>query len=432
MAEQFIWSPMLDTLAEVLAESGGTGWLVGGCLRDALIGAPVHDVDIVLTREPLPIAEQIAQRMSLAVARLGHGTVRLTPRSTPADYLDLTLLQGNSIAADLARRDFTVNALALPLTARTQWIAAIGGQRNTMTALLDPYGGRVDLSEHRIAAVAGDAFRSDPGRIIRAARLRARFGLRPDRDTLGLARQAVPGLSSLSADRLREEMALLLAQSGASDGVDMLDETGALTVLFPGLRDEGARHARATLRQLDLLLGEPGTQALYPALRDWGASRGRRIALRTAAIRHAGEDHNLASPGAGEQFWQQARDALAMDDDSQRLHAARLLLMRVGKAEDTAVDALVVAAACALADGEEERGTLWATRANAIAGDYQHNHLILIPTPLLTGGDLIDALTIPAGAKIGRLLRAVRLAQLAGEISDRAAALALARRLSNL
>src|SRR5690242_13637310 len=76
MDEVMNWSSLLDALADVLAEAGGEGWLVGGCLRDALLSIPIHDVDVAMTGEPLPVAERLAQRARLAVARLGRGTVR--------------------------------------------------------------------------------------------------------------------------------------------------------------------------------------------------------------------------------------------------------------------------------------------------------------------------------------------------------------------
>src|SRR6185437_12512051 len=97
MDEAMNWWALLHTLADVLDETGGAGWLVGGCLRDALLGFPVRDVDIAITGEPLPVAERLAQRLRLAVARLGHGTIRLVPRDYPETHLDLGQLQGGDI-----------------------------------------------------------------------------------------------------------------------------------------------------------------------------------------------------------------------------------------------------------------------------------------------------------------------------------------------
>jgi tRNA nucleotidyltransferase/poly(A) polymerase len=420
------WQATLDALEDALAETGGEGWLVGGCLRDALLGEPIGDVDVALTCEPLVVAQRLASRLPLAIGRLGHGTIRLTSRAMPDAYLDLTPLQGDDIASDLSRRDFTVNALALPLASRAQWLAVVSGQSDTMPDLLDPFGGRADLAARRLVVVGPEAFRDDPGRIIRAARLFARFGLRPDTETVRLAREAAPLLASLSSDRLRSEMALLLALPGATDGVAFLAEVGALATLYPDLEGEAATHALAALRQLDRLVGVVDIASVYPALYAWSASDARRITLRLAILRHAAEEHG----GALETLWWRALVVLETGDDAERIYAARLFLERAGKDEAAAVDALLVAAACALARGLPHAETL-AAGADALGAIYLRDREMLIPPPLLLGAELMAEIGTPPGPEVGRLLRAVRLAQLAGEISDREEALALARHLAS-
>jgi hypothetical protein len=166
--------------------------------------------------------------------------------------------------------------------------------------------------------------------------------------------------------------------------------------------------------------------AVYHALRTWSASDSRRIALRLAAIQHAGERHEDASSLR----WRQALAALATESETERVHAARLLFDRTGKREDAAADALLVAAACALASGTNHGESL-AARADALVAIYLSDRERLIPPPLLTGKDLIETLGLPPGPAIGRALHAVRLAQLAGEITDSEAALALARELND-
>lgn len=420
------WQTTLDGLANALAEMCGAGWLVGGCLRDALLGEPVGDVDVALTCEPIALAEWLASRLPLAIGRLGHGTVRLTSRAMPEAYLDLTQLYGDGIIGDLAQRDFTANAMALPLTSRAQWLASVSGQSDTLTDLLDPFGGRADLLARRLVVVGPESFRDDPGRIIRAARLVARFGLRPNAETLRLAREAAPLLATLFPDRLRGEMALLLALPGATDGVAFLAEVGALAALYPGLEGEAATHALATLRQLDRLVGVGDATPVHPALRAWSASDVRRIALRLAILRHGDVNHEGAPAGS----WRRALAVLEIEDDAERLHAARLFLERAGKDEASAIDALLVAAARALAHGTSHAETL-AARADALVAIYLGDRESLIPQPLLQGKDLMAEIGTPPGPEIGRLLHAVRLAQLAGEISDREEALTLARHLAS-
>jgi tRNA nucleotidyltransferase/poly(A) polymerase len=410
MATTVDWAEILDALADLLTEAGSAGWLVGGCLRDALLGVAIVDVDIACDSDPLAIAETVAQRLALSLARLGHGTIRLAPRAAPDGSLDLTPLTGADIANDLARRDFTLNALALPMAERAQWLACIGGQTRPMPGLVDPFGGRDDLAARRLVAVSPETFRQDPGRIVRAARLCARFGLQPDSQTLELAREAVPLLATLSADRLRDELNLLLALPTVTDGVALLANVGALSVFFPGLSGDAAA-AVAALRRLDALLASDPAHD-YPAMRAWGGPSARRIALRRTL---------LASP-QGTTLRQQAAAELAIDDAQDRDRAARLLFAQVGRDEAAAVDALVLAAITG--DGADI-----ASRAQALVDRYLRDHDALIPPPLLTGGDLISELALAGGPEIGRLLQAVRRAQLADEVRTRAEALELARRL---
>jgi len=423
-AEGAVWSALLDALADESALCDSAGWLVGGCLRDALLGAPVQDVDVALAAEPLAVAERLARRMRLRVAHLGHGTIRLSSRQTAARALDLNALEGSDITADLARRDFTVNAMALPLAAREQWQALVTGQSEEMPDLIDPFAGREHLLEQRLVAVGPGSFRYDPGRVVRAARMRARFGLLPDGQTLEQARAAAPLIGALTPDRLRAELDLLLALPAATDGVALLDQVDALVILFPGL---DAPNALAVLRQLDRLIGASGAVAGFAWLRAWSASAARALKLRRQILAQARDD-----AGAAPVLWPQARAVLETDDDGARLHAARLLFLSAGKREALAGDALVVAAARALDDlddGEPLRAALLATRADALLGEYLSRREQLVPTPLLDGKDLMLTLEVPAGPALGRLLHAVRLAQLADVVRDRAGALALARQL---
>lgn len=424
------WRAVLDVLAAVLAEKSGDGWLVGGCLRDVLLGAAVTDVDVALTIPPLPVAERLASTLRAFVARLGHGTIRLALTRDARVHLDLTPLQGESMQDDLCRRDFTVNAMALPLASRGEWVAFITGRGGDLRHLLDPFGGHRDALAHRLVAVGPDVFRADPGRVVRAARLRARFELMPDAGTLRLMREAAPLLNTLSADRLREEIELLLALPTATDGVELLNEVSALPELFKDIDGDTAAHVLETLRRLDRLMGTSAGGVDYPALSAWTASEARRVAIRQAVLIHACTPHDDGVT-ASSTLWDKALAVLEAADERERLHRARLLFMDAGQHDETAVDALLVAAACGRIRDSQLRATPLAARANALVDTYLYHREKLIPPALLRGSDLTAALGVKPGPSVGRLLRAVRLEQLADEITSREEALALARRLND-
>ena len=424
------WRAELDALAGALEQSGGEGWLVGGCLRNALLGEPVADVDVALRSELLPLAERMARTLPLALARLGHDTIRLVARRSPDAHLDLTPLHGGDIISDLARRDFTANAMALPLAARDAWFAVIKGDQREMPDLLDPFGGRKDLLARRLVAVGPSVFRDEPGRIIRAGRMRARYHLSPDAEALQLAGEAVPLLATLSPDRVRDETALLLAAPGATEGIELLHAVGALAAISPCMGDDRvAHHALATLRQLDLLMGISHAVAVYPALHAWAGSDSRRIAVRRLGLLHACDSHDEHDTAPGSVLWRRARRVLEFEGATERLHAARLLFASVGRDEATAADALLVAVACVLGGDDQRRGNDLAPRADEVIERYLNRRVSLIPSPLVLGKDLIELLSIPPGPAIGNLLHAVRQAQLVDEIATREEAVAFVRRL---
>src|SRR5215467_1766026 len=177
IANAAMWRMILDNLAARLGELGATGWIVGGSLRDALLGLPVRDIDLAVTVDPLALARELVSDRNGSIARLQRATIRVVLREFPQGHLDIVRLRGSHIEDDLALRDFRVNALALPLWAREsflQWLVRNGEtQQALVPPLVDPYGGLSDLGARRLDVVRDSAFRDDPGRILRGARLKA-------------------------------------------------------------------------------------------------------------------------------------------------------------------------------------------------------------------------------------------------------------------
>ena len=179
--------------------SGTTAWMVGGAVRDELAGFPVSDVDLAV-----PEGED---RLARELSALGFGTAfPLAPPDAPApvwrvarpgSIIDVARFERRkSILDDLARRDFTINAMA----------REIGSRR-----LVDPFGGASDLAAGRIRSIAARNLGSDPLRVLRAYRMAAARGWRIVPATRrSLARHA-PGLSAVAAERVHDELARLFA-----------------------------------------------------------------------------------------------------------------------------------------------------------------------------------------------------------------------------
>jgi Poly A polymerase head domain len=197
------------------AVGDGPAWLVGGALRDELLGREVVDVDIA-GHDPEAAARRYASLAGGAVFPLSeaHGAWRVAFRN--GRTVDFTPLQGGSIEADLETRDFTINALARPVGSRD---------------LVDPLGGRADLEGRRLRAVSERVFEDDPLRLLRAVRLEDELGFSLDADTERLVREdaalaarpagerilgELEGMSLRAYERLRE-LGLLAALGGRGD-----------------------------------------------------------------------------------------------------------------------------------------------------------------------------------------------------------------------
>jgi tRNA nucleotidyltransferase/poly(A) polymerase len=198
---------MLELAREVLA--GEEAWVVGGAVRDELLGRELVDLDVAV-RDPRRAARAFAKRSGGAPFTLSerHGAWRVALED--GRTVDFTPLPG-SIEDDLATRDFTINAIARPLA---------GGEP------VDPFGGRDDLQAHRLRAVGERVFRDDPLRLLRAVRLEDELGLRLDPETEQLVQCDANLVTKPAGERIVAELRRLSA-----GGYRRLDGLGLLAPL---------------------------------------------------------------------------------------------------------------------------------------------------------------------------------------------------------
>jgi tRNA nucleotidyltransferase/poly(A) polymerase len=199
---------VLDLVRETLA--GEDAWVVGGAVRDELLGRPLVDLDVAC-REPERAAKAYADRAGGALFSLSerHGAWRVARRD--GRTVDFTPLPDEGIEADLATRDFTVNAIARPL----------GGGEN-----VDPFGGLGDLDEQRLRVVSPTAFEDDPLRLLRAVRFEQELGFRMDDETERLVRKHASLVPRPAGERILDELSRL-----EIDSFRRLDELGLLEPL---------------------------------------------------------------------------------------------------------------------------------------------------------------------------------------------------------
>ena len=205
---------MDEGVREVLA--GEEAWIVGGAIRDELLDRPVLDLDVAC-RDPRDAAHRYARRVGGAAFPLSerHGAWRVVVDGSERT-VDFTPLP-NGIEADLGTRDFTLNAIAVPVE---------GGER------CDPHGGQADLEKGIVRAVSPTIFEADPLRLLRAVRLEDELGLRIDPETEALLRRSTALVSRAAGERILAELHRL-----SPSGYRRLEDVGLLTELG-GTADE--------------------------------------------------------------------------------------------------------------------------------------------------------------------------------------------------
>lgn len=216
-----------------LEEAGWQAWAVGGAVRDALAGGEPKDWDLATSAPPREVRSLFRRTVPIGIE---HGTVGVLGRhgamyevttfrrDVETDGRHARVVFTDRLEEDLARRDFTINAVA--------WHPLRG-------ELADPFGGAADLRNGLLRTVgnAADRFREDRLRVLRALRFAGRFGLRVEPATWRALRGAAGGLGLLSAERVRDELWKTLAQTPrASDSLRLYAESGVLAGLLPELQ----------------------------------------------------------------------------------------------------------------------------------------------------------------------------------------------------
>ncbi|MDX9992586.1 MAG: HD domain-containing protein [Anaerolineales bacterium] len=216
-------SPLLQTLRQHLPADLPV-YLVGGALRDSILGRETHDLDFAVPKDALKLARKLADQLSAAFYPLDqdNDTARLVIiRSDGArDILDFAGFRGETLEDDLRGRDFTVGAVALDLHS---------GQ------IHDPLGGLADLRAKRLRACAETSLADDPVRILRAIRLAGAYRLKIDAPTRQQMKASVAGLAAISAERIRDEFLKILAGPQPDTALRALEMLGVLPYILPEL-----------------------------------------------------------------------------------------------------------------------------------------------------------------------------------------------------
>ena len=362
---------MLDALPEpvralldTLLRAGHEAVLVGGCVRDHARGAPVHDWDVASSAAP----EQVLALFPRAVPiGLRFGTVMVPTASGP---VDVTRFRGPTLHDDLARRDFTLNAMA--------WDPRTG-------AAVDPFGGLADLRAGRLVAVgrAEERLAEDPLRALRAARIVAELSLAVDPALEAALPAQAAALAKLAPERVRSELERLLGAPRPAAGLELLRKSGLEAVLVPGARPDAIAVIAALPPDRTLRWAAWLRDTAAPAiLARWRVPRVRRQHVEGLLALHPAERF-LAEGDAG------ARRLRRRAGDEAQL--ARLLALREAEC-----------AAGALPDADAVRGRLAALRERLARTEAQ---AVARAELALAGTDVMACLGIGPGPRVGAALR---------------------------
>jgi tRNA nucleotidyltransferase/poly(A) polymerase len=395
--------------------------LVGGALRDRLLGLPSHDIDAVVAGRGREIAAQAAEALSARLVPLGGKEFAAYRVVGPGFVLDLWDRAESSLRDDLARRDFTVNALAFD-----PWAGLV----------FDPFGGLADLERRALRAIGPLSFADDPLRVLRLPRLALQLpGFAAGPATLGLARESAPRLAEVAAERVRDELGLIFAHPEAHRGLALL----VVLDLYPGLwlgrpgEHGGTAPAGRAVHELEsLATAVQVLRQLAPRLADAVRPAPGRLACTfaqlvtprpaTDALPHLGRfrDAGYLTRAAAEEVARLLEWSELPADTLGR----RRFLYRAGALWPTAATYL---GARAIARGEEGA---WRERLRPLAElALAEGETLFDPPRLLTGGEIQDLLEIPPGPQVGQAVAALREAQVEGRVRTREEAVALLKEL---
>jgi len=475
---------LLTRVSRFLTEQGVKGYLTGGFVRDALLGRDTADIDMAVAADALKVAPGVAEFLGGRYVLLDEanrvGRVVLFKEDASSDdrwELDFSTFE-EDIEQDLARRDFTVDAMAIDLE---EFIA-----QPQSPVIIDPFHGQNDLARGVIRAVAGTAFESDPVRLLRAVRLSAELGFQIEEDTEGLVRDCSHLIDVVAGERVREELLRLLALPRSGQLLKYLAELGLLTAIIPELAPTKGveqpivhlwdvfEHSLQTVDAVDFLLrrgtceyaGEevlaavPWTNELKRHFNQevsYGSTR--RSLLKLAALLH-----DIAKPQTKAVDKDGRTRFLGHAIDGAEIAAGILERLRFSTREMKLVELLVKYHLRPTQMGQEElpshraiyryfRDTgeagidiLFLSLADHLAtrGQYldlnqwqEHGRVVeyvlarhleeeslSVPLKLVDGHDLINKFGLSPGHRIAEILEAVHEAQAAGEVTNRDEALA--------
>jgi poly(A) polymerase len=417
-------------------------YIVGGAVRDRLLGQPAYDLDLVVREGGCWLARRLADALHGAYYALDPE--RDVGRAIVGGALiDVAQFRGPDLEADLRARDFTINAMALPVS--------------DLSHLIDPLGGASDLERRILRQCAPDSIASDPVRAIRAARQAAQFDLQIEEETQAAARAAGPRLlgedgTLAQPERVRDELVKLLALPGVTEALRLLVDLNLLQIVLPQAQAANVP-AVGRLAQLQGAFIEGNAASASPTgpsealaachrqLREhlsqtFANARPQSALLRLVALScEEGRPHPAAQAftpwlrlsNEEQEYASRAEEALRRIQALTPPLAPRAIHRYYRDVEEAGVDGVMLA--IAVFDEEPPESWLADVAEPLLRAFFRRHQQIVAPPPLVTGHDLMQHLKLRPGPQIGELLAQLLEEQAEGTIHSRGEALRMAEKL---
>jgi poly(A) polymerase len=468
---------LLNKISSRAYENRQEAYLVGGFIRDYLLGRETNDIDIAVTGDSLTISQQVADTVKgncFVLDRLNRVARVETNLNRHKYHIDFSTIE-NNISRDLNRRDFSINAMAVRLK----------DIDDSLSKIIDPFKGIDDIKNKFIRAVNSQVFHNDPSRLMRAVRLAATLDFKISRTTENLIKNNRYLVAEIPGEHVRIELLKLLSVPGAQRLLRYMDELGLLTGIIPEIVDlkevkqpkehhwDVYNHSLETVGTIELLLRESNWRyntgnLLRGAL--WSRTISmhfnnnisvdckRRQLLKLGALLHdiakpatkkfddAGRMRFLGHPKLGAEMSETILQRLRFSNKEIKivktlvynhlrpaqmsntgLPTSRAIYRFFRDADDSGLDIIILALADYLATKGPELDIKEWKEHNQLMKHILQEHLrqktvIAVPR-IINGNDLMDIFGLSPGPQIGRLLKKLDEARAAGEFESKEQAL---------
>jgi len=481
------------------------GYIVGGFIRDWLLERETNDIDIAVSGAALTVAREVAGEIGGKfvllddvndVARVvviedeqTRGTSQNQESRGAEWHFDFSPFAGD-IEADLARRDFTINAMALELSQFVTASTAPDTSPRKSARLFDPFSGREDLRDKIVRGVSEQIFEADAARLLRAVRLAAELDFTIEPDTESLIRRYSQAITEVPGERVREELLRLLAPPRAAYYLRYLDTLGLLLALIPELAEsKGVEqptvhfwdvfdHSLQTVAAIEFLIRESEWEYSNDAMLStapWSDMIDRHLSQEVSSgsnhkvlLKLAGLFHDIAKPMTKSiddtgraRFLGHTKQGAAMTANilerlrfsnreirlveslvyhhlrpvqmaNEEFPTQRAIYRYFRDTGEVGIDILLLA----LADCLASRGPLismedWEKHCqliNYILAEHDKQQAKILPVKLIDGHDIMDTFGLAPGPLVGKLLTMVNEAHASGELSTKEEALTLVQK----